>query len=112
MKIAIPVVNGNLSLHFGHCQAFAIVDVDEQTRQITSTNSVAAPDHQPGLLPPWLAEQGVTLVIAGGMGSRAQQLFNQRGINVITGAPSASPQALVQAHLAGTLKTGANACDH
>jgi predicted Fe-Mo cluster-binding NifX family protein len=112
MRIAIPLAGGHLAQHFGHCQKFALVDVDPVTRQITASSEVEAPDHQPGLLPPWLKERGVSLVIAGGMGSRAHSLFQAAGIEVLTGAPEESPDILVKQYLDGGLVTGQNACDH
>jgi predicted Fe-Mo cluster-binding NifX family protein len=112
MRIAIPLAGGQLAVHFGHCEAFALVDVDADTKSITNQVCVAAPDHQPGLLPPWLRERGVDVVIAGGMGQRAQQLFEQQAINVVVGAPSDNPESVVQAYLGGNLQTGDNLCDH
>jgi len=112
MKIAVPVVNGKLSPHFGHCEAFAMVEADAETRTIASQELVEAPPHQPGLLPPWLAEQGAETIIAGGMGSRAQALFQQQNIQVVVGAPADTPEAVVTAYLNGTLQTGGNLCDH
>ena len=70
------------------------------------------PPHEPGVLPKWLQEQEVGLVIAGGMGQRAQQLFAEKGIRVVVGAPVESPETLVTQYLAGTLATGENVCDH
>ncbi len=75
MKIAIPLANGQLAMHFGHCEEFALVDVDEATRQHRGTAIRNAP--QPGLLPRWLHEQS-EVIIAGGMGQRAQMLFRKR----------------------------------
>ena len=111
MKIALPVADGQLCLHFGHCQAFAVVEVDENNN-IVGTEMLTPPPHQPGVLPPWVADQGVSLVIAGGMGGRAINLFNEVGVDVIVGAPAASPEKLVSDYLAGNLQTGSNACDH
>lgn len=112
MKIAIPTANGKLNLHFGHCAAFTLMDVDPETKTITATAEIDAPPHEPGLLPPWLAERGVNLIIAGGMGQRAQTLFIAQNIEVIVGAPCETPEALTNAYLAGALETGTNACDH
>jgi predicted Fe-Mo cluster-binding NifX family protein len=112
MKIAIPVVEGQLCMHFGHCDEFALIDVDADAKKITGKSSVAAPPHQPGLLPRWLAERGANLIIAGGMGGRAQGLFQEQGISVITGAPSGDPEAIVMDYLRGSLVTGVNTCDH
>ena len=112
MRIAIPMADGVLAQHFGHCERFALIDVDPVSKEITQTTEIAAPDHQPGLLPPWLKERGVALVIAGGMGSRAYMLFRGVSIEVLTGAPAESTSVLVRKYLDGELVTGANACDH
>lgn len=112
MKIAIPMADGRLSMHFGHCQQFALVEVDETTRKATQTEMLTPPPHEPGVLPRWLHEQGANLIIAGGMGGRALQLFAQNGIEVVVGAPVETPENLVAAYLNGTLTSGTNACDH
>ncbi|MCL6584850.1 MAG: NifB/NifX family molybdenum-iron cluster-binding protein [bacterium] len=112
MRIAIPIADGKLAMHFGHCQRFALIDVDVETKKILYREDIDAPEHQPGLLPPWLAKRGVQLVIAGGMGQRALGLFAEQGIQVLVGAPAEMPESLVADYLAGTLKTGDNVCDH
>jgi predicted Fe-Mo cluster-binding NifX family protein len=63
-------------------------------------------------LPQWLREQGADVIIAGGMGSRAQQLFGQNGIRVVVGAASDAPEVLVRQYLDDRLVTGTNLCDH
>ncbi len=112
MKIAIPTAKGQLCMHFGHCEQFAILTIDSQTKKVTVKEMLTPPPHEPGVLPKWIAEQGVHVVIAGGMGQRAQQLFEQHGINVVAGAQADSPENLAAAYLNNTLQTGANACDH
>ena len=112
MKIAIPTVQRKLCMHFGHSELFAIVHVNDETKAIEEVHSVTPPDHAPGVLPRWLAEQGVNVIIAGGMGQRAQALFAQSGIEVVVGAPSDEPCAIVASWLEGTLATGSNVCDH
>lgn len=112
MKIAIPIANGLLCAHFGHCEQFALIQVDPEKKAIIGREDVTPPPHQPGLLPPWLAEQGANVIIAGGMGQRAVSLFVEKEIAVIVGAASQTPEALVNDYLAGNLATGANACDH
>lgn len=108
MKFAIPLAEGKLTAHFGHCQQFAIVDV--QDNQQADTKLMTPPPHEPGVLPRWLHEQGTNIVIAGGMGQRAIMLFNQAGIEVVTGAPVAAPEELVTHYLQDTLVTNENAC--
>jgi predicted Fe-Mo cluster-binding NifX family protein len=112
MKIAIPVADGRLSAHFGHCEGFAIFETDQQGKEVVSKSMHQAPPHEPGLLPRWLHEQGADVIIAGGMGQRAQQLFVENGITVVVGAPSDTPEQLASAYLSGTLHAGENICDH
>ncbi|MFW5758880.1 MAG: NifB/NifX family molybdenum-iron cluster-binding protein [Bacteroidota bacterium] len=109
-KIAIPLENGALCAHFGHCQNFAIVSVDQN--QIKQIDMVVPPEHQPGLYPRWVAEMGVTDVIAGGMGQKAIQLFHKQKINVFTGAPIKPAKELTEDFLSGNLLLSANYCDH
>jgi predicted Fe-Mo cluster-binding NifX family protein len=100
-----------LCQHFGHCEAFALIDVDGSNTIINETY-VTPPPHEPGLLPPWLSQQGVNCIIAGGMGSRAQQLFAQNSVKVVTGAQGEYAKEVVENYLKGTLVTGTNTCDH
>ena len=112
MKIAIPIADGRLSMHFGHCEQFALVEMDKVTKKVGETEMLTPPAHEPGVFPRWLHEQGATVIIAGGMGQRAQQLFAQNGIEVVVGAPGEKPEILARAYLEGTLDTGENLCDH
>ncbi len=113
MKIAIPVADGKLCAHFGHCQKFAIIEVDTDSRKIISKTDAEPPPHEPGILPQWLSEQGVNLIIAGGMGQRAQQFFNQYNIEVITGVTDVtSAEEVTMNYLNHTLQAGDNICDH
>lgn len=112
MKIAIPLADGKLSAHFGHCERFALIEVDPKEKKILQREEIVPPPHEPGLLPKWLAERGANLIIAGGMGQRAQGLFVEHGIQVIVGAPAETPENLANSYLAGTLQSGENVCDH
>jgi predicted Fe-Mo cluster-binding NifX family protein len=102
MRVAIPITGDRLNPHFGHCEKFAITDVDPKTKEVIAITEALAPEHQPGLLPVWLKERGVTQVIAGGMGARARSLLSEASIEVITGAPVESPAVLVRNYLNGT----------
>ena len=112
MKYAIPLDGGKLSAHFGHCDKFAIFEVDQKKQKIIGREFLAPPAHEPGVLPSWLADKGVNAVIAGGMGSRAQMLFKQKNITVITGAMEDDPEQAVIKHINNELKSGDNVCDH
>ena len=111
-KIAIPIVEGHLSAHFGHCEEFAIFDVDLEARKIIGQERTPAPPHEPGLLPRWLGEKGVNVIIAGGMGTRAQDLFTERGISVSIGAPADDPEKIVMSYMNNAHELGSNTCDH
>lgn len=112
MKVAIPLANGCLTMHFGHCAQFALLDLDVENKKIVNRVDVDAPPHEPGLLPRWLAEKDVNMIIAGGMGQRAQTLFTSNNIDVIVGAPAITPEKLVEAFMNNKLESGQNACDH
>jgi ATP-binding protein involved in chromosome partitioning len=112
MKIAMPVANGALSMHFGHAAEFAVVEVDMEKKEILGSEILSAPPHEPGRLPAWLHENGANLIITGGMGRRAQALFQEGGIEVIVGASSEAPEKVVRSYLDGDLVTGSNICDH
>jgi predicted Fe-Mo cluster-binding NifX family protein len=103
------VADGLLATHFGHCQEFALYEVLDN--HIQSVETITPPAHAPGVLPKFIADQGVTHVIAGGMGTRAQQLFEQQGIQVIVGA-SGQPEQIARDFLSGQLEMSNNPCDH
>ncbi len=109
-KIAVPVLNGNLSSHFGHCETFAFFNVEDN--QIKEVIELEAPEHQPGSFPKWVAAQGATDVIAGGIGPSAVQLFEQYGVNVYIGAPSMPIRELVTDFLQNKLELNVNLCHH
>jgi ATP-binding protein involved in chromosome partitioning len=110
LMFAVPTAEGKLCSHFGHCDQFALIETEEG--KIKAKTMHTPPPHEPGVLPKWLHEMGAQIIIAGGMGSRAQQLFVENGIKVVTGAPADTPESLVSQYLSENLVTGANVCDH
>ena len=112
MKYAVPVSDGMVATHFGHCEHFALFDVDEAKKEIVGKEIVASPGHQPGLLPVWLAEQGVSVVVASGMGFRAQNLFTENHIQVAINVLEGDPEKVVLDYIGGTLEVGDDVCDH
>jgi predicted Fe-Mo cluster-binding NifX family protein len=109
-KVAIPVSNGMLDAHFGHCRAFAIFEIEN--KQVVNETIIDAPPHEPGLLPKFLADKGVTDIIAGGMGQRAIQLFKHAGVNVFVGAPKMDAKNLIDGFINKKINFTANYCDH
>jgi ATP-binding protein involved in chromosome partitioning len=108
--LVVPVSEGKLSSHFGHCKQFAFIEI--QNGKIAKTEMLIPPPHEPGVLPQWLSEQGADIVISAGMGEKAQQLLEKNGIEVIIGAPMDTPESLTNQYISGALVTGANVCDH
>jgi MinD superfamily P-loop ATPase/predicted Fe-Mo cluster-binding NifX family protein len=112
IRIAVPVAGATLCSHFGQCEAFALFTSDPDTATIISREDATPPQHAPGVYPQWLAAQGVAVVIAGGMGATARDLFVANDIQVVLGAQPGDPAETVQAYLTGQLASGENACGH
>lgn len=109
-KFAVPTVHKTLTPHFGHCEQFALIETENG--DIMSMDFVDPPMHQPGIYPAFLASQGVNVIISGGMGRKAQDLFAQNNIEVCTGVTGGAPEHLVRQYLQNSLRTGQNLCDH
>jgi len=112
VKYAVPVSGEALCGHFGHCEKFALFDVDEAAGKVVNKEILPSPGHQPGFLPGWLAERGVNVVLVGGIGGRAVSLFTANNIRVVSGVVETDPEQAVLRCLAGSLPTGENTCGH
>lgn len=110
LKIAVPTLNDKLTTHFGHCEKFAVVSV--QDKKVIGLEFISPPVHQPGVYPRFLADLGVNVIIAGGMGQKAQDLFAQNNIEVCMGVSAGSPTELAEKYLENILDTGENQCTH
>ena len=112
MRFAIPLAEGKLTMHFGHCENFAIIDTDEKGT-ITNEEILTPPPHEPGVLPKWLGEEiKATMVLAGGMGEKAQAIIKRFGCEVVVGCEPKDPKELIADYFARNLASGTNACDH
>ncbi|KUG18868.1 MAG: NifB/NifX family molybdenum-iron cluster-binding protein [Methanomicrobiaceae archaeon] len=109
MKIAIAKDGNQVSEHFGHCERYGIYVATDSI--IYRTDDLINPGHEPGRLPVFLAEHGVTHVIAGGMGQRAIEIFNQNGISVMVGV-SGNVDIVAQDFIAGKITPGDSTCHH
>jgi len=107
---AVPVIGGKLCAHFGHSEQFAVVETEDQ--KILGVTYYTPPVHQPGTYPRFLAEKGVSTIISGGMGQKAQDIFAHHNIEVFMGIDSDDPEKLVEKYLADQLVAGDNQCDH
>jgi len=107
MKIAISTDNGQVSAHFGRCPEFTVIEIADG--QFKNKEVIPNPGHHPGFLPQFLHDQGVTCIVAGGMGFRAQGLFAEKEIQAVVGISGAVEEA-IEKILAGTLKGGESLC--
>ena len=107
MKIAVASEGKTVSEHFGHCEGFAVFDAEND--KIIRSNFVPNPGHRPGFLPVFLNDNGVNVIISGGMGGGAIDIFNEKGIEVITGA-SGDCENIVNRYLKGDLKSTGSVC--
>ena len=107
MKIAVASEKENVTGHFGHCENFNIFDTEDG--KIVKMESVPNPGHKPGFLPNFLGDLGVEVIISGGMGGGAVDIFNERNIEVILGATGNAEEA-VKKYLAGELKSTGSIC--
>ena len=112
LKIAIPVNDNRLHGHFGGSTHFALVEANPETKEIVSTQILEAPEHVPGAFPRWLQQQGVQVVIVGGIGHRALAIFAHHNIAVRTGTPNAPVEELVRAYLNDELAEAPDGCEH
>lgn len=107
MKIAAACVGGKIFGHFGHCETFVIFDAENG--ELTGETALPSPGHKPGFLPNYLADRGVDVVLAGGMGGGAAEIFRGRGVEVVVGAEG-DPRAAAQAYLRGELRSSGTFC--
>jgi predicted Fe-Mo cluster-binding NifX family protein len=111
MKYAIPVSEGRLSTHFGQSSAFMLLDVDQKGKVVKQETIHVAP-HSCGSLPRELAQRGVGVVLAGGMGMGPRLAFQASNIEVVLGVSESDPARAASLHATGGLDGGANACEH
>ena len=107
---AVPTIDGKLCAHFGHCERFAVIETEDN--KVLNIEYHTPPVHQPGTYPRFLADRGVSTIISGGMGTKAQEIFAQNDIEVFMGINSENPEILVEQYLQNQLESGKNLCDH
>jgi predicted Fe-Mo cluster-binding NifX family protein len=108
-RIAIAADGLGVSSHFGHCEKFAIYHI--RNNEIIHQECIISPGHEPGKLPRLLASCGVTHVLAGGMGMKAIQLFEEQGIGVILGIQGSVDQ-VAQDFAMERIVPGESMCHH
>lgn len=109
MKVAISTENGYVSAHFGRCPAYTLVKI--QDGRVVGREEIPNPGHQPGFLPEYLSARGVNVIIAGGMGPRAQGLFAEKNIQTLIGIQGPIDE-VIKKFLRQELEAGQDRCDH
>lgn len=107
MKIAIASEGGAVAGHFGHCEGFQIYNLENGV--LTKREHVPNPGHRPGFLPNYLNDLGVNVIISGGMGQGAIDIFNEKQIEVIVGAQGLLDQ-IASKYYEGQLKSTGSVC--
>ena len=109
MKIAATYDNGNIFQHFGKTEFFKVYEVEDN--KVVSSEVIGSNGTGHGALEGLLAEQGISVLICGGIGGGAQSALAEAGIELCSGAQGDADTA-VDAYLKGELvSTGVN-CDH
>ena len=107
MKIAISTDGDYVSMHFGRCPGFTVIDI--QDGKIVNREIIDNPGHHPGFLPQFLHENGIKCIVAGGMGMKARELFNQHEIDQIVGVSGKIEEIVLQL-VNGTIEGGESFC--
>ena len=110
MKIAIPSSEGKLCAHFGHCDSFAFAEVNPETKEILSIEERVPSEGISCHSAAWIAQEGASVVLAGGMGMRPMMMFEENGVKVIPGCPELPLKEIVQGYLNGSIQAGENSC--
>lgn len=104
-------LKGQVSMHFGRCPYFTVVELlDGKIQGVQAVENPHYDNHQPGAVPAFISSLGANVILAGGMGPRAVQMFHSMGIDVATGAVGQVDKVL-EAYLSGTL-AGIIPCQH
>ncbi len=112
-KIAVPL-RSDLTIddHFGHCELYGIFTISEGNKieKFETLDANRGCGCKSGIAAD-LAEMGVSVMLAGGIGSGAIQVLNHYGIEVIRGC-SGNAQKNVEDFLKGTISDTGNTCNH
>ena len=109
MKIAVTYDNGNIFQHFGKTEYFKVYETEDQ--KVVSSEVISSNGKGHGALAVLLEEQGVNVLICGGLGGGAQTALAEAGIEVCSGASGDADQA-VESYLKGELASAGVNCDH
>lgn len=107
MRVAISTDGDYVSEHFGRCPVFTVVDIE--AGKAVNRNTIDNPGHSPGVIPQFLNEKGVKLIVCGGMGARASGLFEELGMEAIAGVSGKIDDVIYKLEK-GALEGGESLC--
>ena len=88
-------LDSTVSHHFGRCPHYVLVDVEGgEVRHVETVDNPFCWQHQPGTVPRFIRDQGVSVMVTGGMGRRALAFFEELDIEPVTGAEGMVAEAL------------------
>jgi len=108
-RIVISTENGQVAQHFGRCSQFTVVDIEDA--KLKAQRTIPNPGHAPGALPEYFKQLGCQMIIAGGMGRRAQQFLKDYGIEWMVGVQGRIEDVIAD-YLNGKLESGESLCLH
>ena len=101
MRIALPISEGKFSIHYGRAEALSLHDIDLATGTSADLGMRLFPAEGTCGAGPWVAQQGVEVLLAGGLGSGAAQSLAKAGVKVFAGIAETDPRKVIQQFLAG-----------
>jgi len=109
MKIAIATDGTQVAHHFGRCESYTIVEIENN--EVLKKSIIDNPGHEPGFLPKFLSEKGVNCILTGGMGPKAINLFREKNVEPVIGVYG-SIDKVIEDFLNNKLEIGDSKCDH
>ena len=110
MRVAIAIKDSNIAEHFGHCDYFKVFNIEKN--KVINEEKIKNPPHQKGLLPKFLSDNDINVLITGNIGEMAVKLMEELGIEAIRGVNGDINQ-IIEDYLNGKLKSSEDCCtDH
>jgi ATP-binding protein involved in chromosome partitioning len=111
-RFAMPLDNGMIADHFGHAPKFVFIDYDLTNNAAVKVEEKDAPPHEEGSIPNWIAAEKVNVLFTGGIGGKAREILEEKGVKVVSGTPHGKPLFIVSKYVKGELESSGNSCDH
>ncbi len=108
--IVVPTQDNKLCSHFGHCEIFSFVEVDLDKKEIIKIEQKAPQDGVSCQCASWVAKQGASIALVGGIGARPMQMLADNGLQIVSGCPELPIKELIEEYLSSTLELGENSC--